>query len=298
MKTRAKKFLGMFIAIASVLVIMFAATGCTKKVNKGSNTDKYLFGKEVVAYGSQADAISKLGNDIDMAVVDSIMARYYEKKDSSLKALENIVLGKETFAVGAKKGNKALIEKINEGLLAVAKNDALKKTIYEPYGIEKNYSLTKDAVNPITNATDESWNKIVQKKKLVVGVTLLEPASYQEGKEWIGYETALAQSIVTYLNTLYGTNIELEFKVISWKNKENEIATGSIDLIWNNFTVNEERKNIFELSLEYLTNEQMPLVKVKDASKYTTADALLKNKSITIGVESGSSAEELLIKKK
>ena len=282
----------MIIAVASVLVIMFTATGCNK------NAGKYLFGKEVVKYDSQASAISKLGNEIDMAVVDSIMARYYASKDSSLKALENIVLGKETFAVGAKKGNKALIEKINEGLIGVAKNDGLKKSVYGSYGIEKNYTLSKDTVNPITKATDDSWNQIAKKKKLVIGVTLLEPAAYKEGEAWTGYETALANAIVTYLNTKYATNVEIEFKVIKWASKEIEIANGSIDLIWNNFTVTQERKETFEMSLEYLTNEQMPLVKAKDASKFKSKEDLLKNKKAVVGVEQGSSAEDLMIKKK
>ena len=92
-----------------------------------------------------------------------------------------------------------------------------------------------------------------------------------------------------YLNEKYKTNIEIEFKVIKWSNKENEIATGSIDLIWNNFTVDEERKKAFELSYEYMENKQMPIVKAKDAAK---------NKDLKIGVESGSSAEDLMIPKK
>lgn len=298
MKTINKKLLLSFIAMLLIAVFVIPMTACGKK-NKAS---KFLFGREVFRLDSQATAISKLGDAIDMAIVDSIMAKYYEKQSKGdLKALDNLTLGTETFAVGAKKGSKALIEKINEGLINVAKDDNKIKEVYEEYGVEQSYRKADLAKKEVTNnATDSSWDKIVKTKKLVIGVTLLEPASYGDVKDFKGYETNLAKAVVKYLNEKYKTNIEIEFKVIKWSNKENEIATGSIDLIWNNFTVDEERKKAFELSYEYMENKQMPIVKAKDAAKYKnmTVEELKRNKDLTIGVESGSSAEDLMIPKK
>lgn len=298
MKTINKKLLLSFIAMLLIAVFVIPMTACGKK-NKAS---KFLFGREVFRLDSQATAISKLGDAIDMAIVDSIMAKYYEKQSKGdLKALDNLTLGTETFAVGAKKGSKALIEKINEGLINVAKDDNKIKEVYEEYGVEQSYRKADLAKKEVTNnATDSSWDKIVKTKKLVIGVTLLEPASYGDVKDFKGYETNLAKAVVKYLNEKYKTNIEIEFKVIKWSNKENEIATGSIDLIWNNFTVDEERKKAFELSYEYMENKQMPIVKAKDAAKYKnmTVEELKQNKDLTIGVESGSSAEDLMIPKK
>ena len=298
MKTINKKLLLSFIAMLLIAVFVIPMAACGKK-NKAS---KFLFGREVFRLDSQATAISKLGDAIDMAIVDSIMAKYYEKQSKGdLKALDNLTLGTETFAVGAKKGSKALIEKINEGLINVAKDDNKIKEVYEEYGVEQSYRKADLAKKEVTNnATDSSWDKIVKAKKLVIGVTLLEPASYGDIKDFKGYETNLAKAVVKYLNEKYKTNIEIEFKVIKWSNKENEIATGSIDLIWNNFTVDEERKKAFELSYEYMENKQMPIVKAKDAAKYKnmTVEELKRNKDLTIGVESGSSAEDLMIPKK
>ncbi len=298
MKTINKKLLLSFIAMLLIAVFVIPMTACGKK-NKAS---KFLFGREVFRLDSQATAISKLGDAIDMAIVDSIMAKYYEKQSKGdLKALDNLTLGTETFAVGAKKGSKALIEKINEGLINVAKDDNKIKEVYEEYGVEQSYRKADLAKREVTNdATDSSWDKIVKTKKLVIGVTLLEPASYGDVKDFKGYETNLAKAVVKYLNEKYKTNIEIEFKVIKWSNKENEIATGSIDLIWNNFTVDEERKKAFELSYEYMENKQMPIVKAKDVAKYKnmTVEELKQNKDLTIGVESGSSAEDLMIPKK
>ena len=298
MKTINKKLLLSFIAMLLIAVFVIPMAACGKK-NKAS---KFLFGREVFRLDSQATAISKLGDAIDMAIVDSIMAKYYEKQSKGdLKALDNLTLGTETFAVGAKKGSKALIEKINEGLINVAKDDNKIKEVYEEYGVEQSYRKADLAKKEVTNnATDSSWDKIVKAKKLVIGVTLLEPASYGDVKDFKGYETNLAKAVVKYLNEKYKTNIEIEFKVIKWSNKENEIATGSIDLIWNNFTVDEEREKAFELSYEYMENKQMPIVKAKDAAKYKnmTVEELKRNKDLTIGVESGSSAEDLMIPKK
>ena len=295
MKTINKKLLLSFIAMLLIAVFVIPMAACGKK-------NQFLFGKEVVKFESQANAISKLGDAIDMAVVDSIMAKYFEKQSKGdLKALDNLTFGTETFAVGAKKGNVALIEKINEGLINVAKNENKIKEVYEEYGVEQSYRKADLAKREVTNdATDSSWNKIVTAKKLVIGVTLLEPASYGDVEDFKGYETNLAKAIVKYLNEKYSTNIEIEFKIIKWSNKENEIASGSIDLIWNNFTVNEERKNAFELSYEYMENKQMPIVKAKDAAKYEkmTVEQLKKNKKLIVGVESGSSAEDLMIPKK
>ena len=301
MKTINKKLLLSFIAMLLIAVFVIPMAACGKK-NKATNQNKFLFGNEVLRLESQATAISKLGDAIDMAIVDSIMAKYYEKQSKGdLKALDNLTLGTETFAVGAKKGSKALIEKINEGLINVAKDDNKIKEVYEEYGVEQSYRKADLAKKEVTNnATDSSWDKIVKTKKLVIGVTLLEPASYGDVKDFKGYETNLAKAVVKYLNEKYKTNIEIEFKVIKWSNKENEIATGSIDLIWNNFTVDEERKKAFELSYEYMENKQMPIVKAKDAAKYKnmTVEELKQNKNLTIGVESGSSAEDLMIPKK
>ena len=295
MKTINKKLLLSFIAMLLIAVFVIPMAACGKK-------NQFLFGKEVVKFESQASAISKLGDAIDMAVVDSIMAKYFEKQSKGdLKALDNLTFGTETFAVGAKKGNVALIEKINEGLINVAKNENKIKEVYGEYGLEQSYKKSELAKNEATSkATDSSWNKIVTAKKLVIGVTLLEPASYGDVEDFKGYETNLARAIVKYLNEKYSTNIEIEFKIIKWSNKENEIASGSIDLIWNNFTVNEERKNAFELSYEYMENKQMPIVKAKDAAKYEkmTVEQLKKNKKLIVGVESGSSAEDLMIPKK
>lgn len=158
-----------------------------------------------------------------------------------------------------------MIEKINEGLINVAKDDNKIKEVYEEYGVEQSYRKADLAKKEVTNnATDSSWNKIVTAKKLVIGVTLLEPASYGDVEDFKGYETNLAKAIVKYLNEKYSTNIEIEFKIIKWSNKENEIASGSIDLIWNNFTVNEERKmhlschmNIWKISRCQLLKQKM-----------------------------------------
>ena len=76
---------------------------------------------------------------------------------------------------------------------------------------------------------------------------------------------------------------------IDWSAKEQELATGQIDCIWNGFTKTEEREKSMTLSMAYVNNAQVIVVKSSSSIK-TIAD--LKGKSI--GVQAGSSGEEAI----
>ena len=59
----------------------------------------------------------------DIAVIDSVMAGYYMKSVDTFKdyqVLENVVLAEEKYGIAAKKGNDALMSKVNEALIALA----------------------------------------------------------------------------------------------------------------------------------------------------------------------------------
>ena len=71
--------------------------------------------------------------------------------------------------------------------------------------------------------------------------------------------------------------------------KEQELNSYNIDCIWNGMSVNEERKQAMSLSIPYLENS-MSFVTKEDNSINTLED--LKGKKV--GVQSGSTAEEIL----
>ena len=113
----------------------------------------------------------------------------------------------------------------------------------------------------------------VDKKTVVVGYTIYEPMNYQdENGELVGFDTELAQKVFGNLG------YEVSFKEIRWENKYTDLASGTIDCIWNGFTCNAadedgvQRSEKVDFSYNYMENRQVVVVD-KD-SKIATADDL------------------------
>lgn len=77
---------------------------------------------------------------------------------------------------------------------------------------------------------------------------------------------------------------------IEWNSKDMELASGSIDCIWNGFTMN-GREGDYEFSVPYCDNSQVVVVK-EDSGIKTLADLAGKK----VGVQSDSAAESVLTK--
>lgn len=137
-------------------------------------------GKEYITSKSQLDALTSLDNgSIDVAVIDSVMAGYYTSNGTykdKLVIVENLVLAQEEYGIAAKKGNEALISKINEALIALKDSDY--NQVAKDFGLTTSLSITNTTVNPLANASDSSWNKIVESKKLIIGYTVFAPIAY------------------------------------------------------------------------------------------------------------------------
>lgn len=84
------------------------------------------------------------------------------------------------------------------------------------------------------------------------------------------------------------TGVELRLQEISWDQKENEINAGTIDLIWNGMTIQPEMPNNLEISLPYMTNSQIMLVR---ADSTLTYEQIMADKSVKITAEGGSAGE-------
>lgn len=126
-----------------------------------------------------------------------------------------------------------------------------------------------------------------KKETIVVGYTLYEPMNYMdENNNLIGYDTELAKAVFENLG------YEVIFKEIEWSAKYTDLASGTIDCIWNGFTCNAkdddgvERTEKVDFSYNYMENQQVVVVK-KDSGIKAAAD--LNGK---LGVaESGSAGE-------
>ena len=282
------------LALAALMCVCVFAS-CDKKSD-------LKFGKELLAVGSQLDALNGLvKGDADVAVIDSVMAGYYMNSVDTFKdyqVLSGVVLAEEQYGIAAKKGNEALMSKINEAMIALVDTDY--KTVADTYGLATELLVKADTVNPYASATDASWDNVVAAKKLVVGYTLFAPIAYNEGDgadaKFIGFDIDLARAVVAYLNATYETEIELDFVKIEWSEKEAMLANGTLDLVWNGMTITEERSAAMTISVPYLANKQVAIVKKADAEKYAATDYntfVEKVKDAVIIVEKGSAGESL-----
>ena len=288
----------MILSVAlAVLMLAFALVACDKP---GANL---AYGKECLAVATQLDALNGLvKGDADIAVIDSVMAGYYMKSVDTFKdyqVLENVVLAEEKYGIAAKKGNDALMGKVNEALIALADTDY--KTVADAYGLTTELLVKADTVNPYASATDGSWDKIAADKKVIIGYTLFAPIAYNDGDgadaPLKGFDIDLAKAVFAYLNGKYSTEVSVEFIIIDWNQKESMLENGSIDLVWNGMTITPEREAEMCVSVPYLANKQVAVIKKADAEKYAAADAAAfaaKAKDAVMIVEQGSAGEELV----
>ncbi|MBP3591680.1 MAG: transporter substrate-binding domain-containing protein [Clostridia bacterium] len=126
------------------------------------------------------------------------------------------------------------------------------------------------------------------KDVLTVGVTPIPGMNEKDanGEYTVGFESEFAMAVADILG------MEVEFQEISWEQKYNELNSGAIDCVWNNFTANcydsdagKDRKDLVDFSYGYMLNQQCIVVKTANLAQYTS-EASLAGK--TACVEAGS----------
>lgn len=101
--------------------------------------------------------------------------------------------------------------------------------------------------------------------KMVIGYTLFSPMNYMEGDELTGFETEFAKAVCEKIG------IEPEFQEINWGTKEIELNSKNIDCIWNGMTITDEIKTNLSVTIPYMENRQVLIVKSADKDKYTAS---------------------------
>ena len=133
---------------------------------------------------------------------------------------------------------------------------------------------------------DQSWEKVESAGTLVLGLDdAFPPMGYKDTEtgDIIGFDIDIAKEVCSRLG------IELKLQPIDWNNKQSELENGNVDCLWNGFSKTPERDEQFNLSIPYMKNEQIILVKTD--SDYQTLEDLAGK---TIGVQADSSAESAL----
>ena len=274
-----KKILSLVLALVMMVSAMFVLSSCSQ--------EKLNFGKEYRELSAQMDVLLQLNaKSIDVGVMDSIMAGYYMSQDTaysnSLMIVENLDLAVEQYGIAARKGS-GLTKKINAALIDLAKEGVV-ETLATKYGIASELCIDKNAtVAELTESEKADWDYIKGEGKFIVGYTLFAPIAYKnDAGELIGFDIELAKAVAEKLD------IEVEFKEIEWNSKESLLAGKSIDCIWNGMTITEERKANMEVSIPYLNNKQVAVIRQEDKDKYKTTDDM---SAAIIGAEAGSAGE-------
>lgn len=108
------------------------------------------------------------------------------------------------------------------------------------------------------------------------------PYGYKDKKtgEYTGFDLELAQEVCDRLGW------KLEKKPIDWDSKDMELNSGTINCIWNGFTIN-GRENDYTWSVPYVNNSQVVVVKKGSAIKSLDD---LKNKVVAVQTDSSALA--------
>lgn len=133
--------------------------------------------------------------------------------------------------------------------------------------------------------TDLSLQKVKDNGKLILGLdATFEPMGYtNENDEIVGFDIDVAEEVCARMG------VELVKQPIDWDTKEQDLAVGRIDCIWNGMSVNPSRAEQMNLSDPYMKNA---MVFVVPASSEVASMGDLTGKNIA--VQNGSSAQEIL----
>ena len=279
-----KKIIALVLATVLLVASLATFTSC------GSEYET-KFGKEFSPVSSQMDVLLQLNAEsIDVGVMDSVMAGYYMSKDTtyanSLMIIEDLVLATEQYGIAARKGS-GLTKMINKALVALA-NDGTVDEIANKYGLADEICIDKNAeIGELTDSEMTDWNYVKGQGKFIVGYTLFAPIAYEEDGELIGFDIELAKAVANYLE------IGVDFQIIEWSTKEAKLEAKTIDCIWNGMTINDERVEKMEVSIPYMNNKQVAIIRQADAELYKTTDDMA---NAIIGAEDGSAGMSCVVK--
>ena len=118
------------------------------------------------------------------------------------------------------------------------------------------------------------------KDEVIVGLDdTFVPMGFRDDKgELTGFDVDLATAVFDSMDK------KVTFQPIDWSMKESELKNGTIDMIWNGYTITDERKEKALFTDTYMKSYQM-LVTKKDSG--ITDFAGMKDK--VVGVQEGSS---------
>lgn len=142
-------------------------------------------------------------------------------------------------------------------------------------------SLALAACGSSDSATkSDNWSTYESEKSITIGFdkTFVPMGFEQTDGSYTGFDIDLANAVFEK----YG--ITVEWQPIDWDLKETELTNGNIDLIWNGYSITDERKDKVLFTNPYMDNQQV-LVTKKSSNISQVSD--MKDK--VLGAQAGSS---------
>ena len=191
----------------------------------------------------------------DAAIIDLLMAGAMVGEGTSypdLKVTEQ-KLNSELYGVGCRKGSD-LTSFINS-VMSAAYADGTMVELAKTYGVQE--SLLEQPACKFTAAESDSDVQYIQDKgKLIVGITEFAPMDYQDANgQWIGFDADMAKLVAEKLG------VEVEFQIINWDMKVEELDGKQIDCVWNGMTLTDGVQAAMECSNAYCENAQVVITK-------------------------------------
>ena len=94
-------------------------------------------------------------------------------------------------------------------------------------------------------------NDVSDKNEIIIGYdnTFVPMGYLDENGDTVGFDVDLATEAFKRMD------INMKFQSIDWSMKEAELNSGNIDVIWNGYTLTEERKEKISYTDSYLDNK-------------------------------------------
>ena len=100
---------------------------------------------------------------------------------------------------------------------------------------------------------EDSFEKLKEQGYITMGVDdTFAPMGFRDEKgEIVGFDIDLANEVSKRIG------LDIKIQQIDWTMKETELNSGNIDVIWNGYSITDERKEKVAFSQPYLENRQV-----------------------------------------
>ncbi len=261
-----------WIAMLMAMVMVFSFAACGGSDDSADDNGEMVYAVEAGSAGEtaaaengftynsvvdQATALMEVASgNSDAAIIDLLMAGAMIGENTAYPDLiYTDSLTTEEYGVGCRQGSD-LVDVINY-VFYTSYSDGTMQEIAKKYGVQESL-VEQPASGPVQATPGGDVEAILAKGKLVVGITEFAPMDYlDDNNEWIGFDADMARLVAEELG------IDIEFVVIDWDMKINELNAKNVDCIWNGMTLTNEVLAAMDCSNPYCNNAQVVVVKAK-----------------------------------